>query len=724
MGTSCFFHSILYQSLSPPSSSSLHPSQSVISNAFPRNGGHSRKNRTAKACLNGHKPNDSVFSKRRSILLLGISVLPFLQLNAKAFEEWPTEEPEIKTAEQKQTAEQTLQGDASPNPSFPLLNGLGVFGSGVLGVLYALARKEEIASEAMIDSMTKKLNEKEDTVVSLKKSFELKLLSEKDERTKQRNKANEEHLSLMNQLKLANSTITRLGQELQSEKRSVADLKAQIENLQTDLSRAAEDRKELEEKMKEKLNSIEFLQEKITLLGSEIKDKEDNLCNLKSLLAAKESELKKLNSAFEQTKDELDGAHSEIKRLKQELLKNEKELELKNGVVNDLNAQVTSLTAERDGSYGKLDLFQREYDDLNSSSEEKAAADAKLLKERDKELHGLKEKIDLTLNEVSRNEVLVVDLTQEIDNLRKMLDAELSNVKNLKHELQIAQETLGKSRNEVSELAKQLQQSRSLCSDLEAEICRVQAEFSEARDSFQNSRDEAKNSAEVLAGELMSAIELLKKTKDKLQSVSRDLAAAVENRDILKKELVDVYKRAESASHDLKEEKKVVTSLNKELQALEKQVSKDRELRKSLETDLEEATKSLDEMNRNAMVLSRDLEMAKSEISGLENEKDMIYKSLGKQKQVSQESRESLEDAHNLVMRLGKERESLKKREKKLEEELALAKGKILRLRSQTNSSKALVNDQHQLNVDTGENNAVPVKKNTRRKVNTQQDKS
>ena len=51
--------------------------------------------------------------------------------------------------------QQTLQGDASPNPSFPLLNGLGVFGSGVLGVLYALARKEKIASEAMINSVSK-----------------------------------------------------------------------------------------------------------------------------------------------------------------------------------------------------------------------------------------------------------------------------------------------------------------------------------------------------------------------------------------------------------------------------------------------------------------------------------------------------------------------------------------------------------------------------------------
>lgn len=79
MGSSWFTHS-----LSPSSSPSLNSSQSVLPYSFPRNG---RKNRTAKACMHRDSPTDSVFLKRRAILFLGISVVPFLQLKAtKALE--------------------------------------------------------------------------------------------------------------------------------------------------------------------------------------------------------------------------------------------------------------------------------------------------------------------------------------------------------------------------------------------------------------------------------------------------------------------------------------------------------------------------------------------------------------------------------------------------------------------------------------------------------------
>ena len=98
-------------------------------------------------------------------------------------------------------------------------------------------------------------------------------------------------------------------------------------------------------------------------------------------------------------------------------------------------------------------------------------------------------------------------------------------------------------------------------------------------------------------------------------------------------------------------------------------------------------------MNRNILKLSEDLERANAKISSLEDEKMVLYKTLTEQKNASKEARENMEDAHNLVMALGKERESLEKRAKKLEEDLASAKGEILRLRSQINSSKVPVND-------------------------------
>lgn len=48
--------------------------------------------------------------------------------------------------------QETVQG-ASQNPFLSLLNGLGIFSTGVLGAFYALARKEKMASEATIESV-------------------------------------------------------------------------------------------------------------------------------------------------------------------------------------------------------------------------------------------------------------------------------------------------------------------------------------------------------------------------------------------------------------------------------------------------------------------------------------------------------------------------------------------------------------------------------------------
>lgn len=539
-----------------------------------------------------------------------------------------------------------------------------------------------------------KLKEKEAAIISLEKNFDSKLLSEQKERSKQLARAREEQKSLMDQLNSANSTIAGLGKELNGEKRLIEELKIQIDSLETNLAKAGEEKIALEENLKEKINSIEVLQGRINVLNLELKDREKNIQNLGSFLAEKDLELNDLKTTYKQTRDELANAQLNIQKLKDELLKDQKELELKNTAVDQLNATVSSVTSEKNDLKRKFDAIQKENNNLKTSSGQKAASDAKLLGEKEEKLKQLKERLELALSDTSRNKKIIADLTQEKENLVEMLDKQLNNEKDLKHELHITHEALGKSRNEASNLEIQLKQSKNLCTELEAEISRVQAEFAGVRESLQRSLDEATVSCDVFASELAAAKEFLKKTKEELQVVSHELASVAENRDSLQGELVDVYKKAERASNDLNEEKELVSSLKKELKALEKQISKDKESRKSLEIDLDEATKSLDEMNRNALLLSKDLERATSVISHLEDEKEVLYKSLTEQKNASKEARENMEDVHNLAMRLGEERDSLEKKAKKLEEELASAKGEILRLRSQINSSKSLVNNQ------------------------------
>ncbi|XP_015580283.3 MAR-binding filament-like protein 1-1 isoform X1 [Ricinus communis] len=694
MGSSHLLQPHFPSSSSSSSSFSSHSHSHSIFFYFKNIDTKRKKRPTILACSRQEDPDDIIFSRKRAVLFVGISVLPFLQLRARALDTSFTKEIELKSLEEKQKEELAIQRYKPPNPFLSLLNGLGIFGTGVLGAFYALTLKEKKAAETTMEYMTDKLKENEATIVSLEKNFEAKLLSKQEEFSKQLREAKEEQQVLVNQLNSANSTITGLGQELKNEKRIIEELNARIGGLGANLSKAEEDKKALEGEMEEKLNSIEVLQNKINLLSIELKDKEENVQSLSSLLAEKELEVKNLNSTYKETKDELAKAERDTKALKDELLKVIKELESKNLVVDELNSTVSSLMFEKDESNKKLNAVQKEYNDLKSSSEKKAALDAVLLREREDELGRLKEKLELAQNEVRGSQAIIADLIQAREDLRKKLDTELNNVKNLKHELQNSQEALGKFRNEASHLAKELEQSRSKCTVLEAEVSRIEAEFAKATETMQKGLENAKQSGEELAGEIMALKEQLRKSKEDLQIASLDLGALTIERNSAQEELVDVYKKVEVTANELIEEKKVASSLSKELENLQNQVMKDKEARKSLERDLEEATKSLDEMNRNALILSGELEIANTRIASLEDDKEALYKSLTEQKNASKEAQENMEDAHNMVLKLGKERESLEKKAKKLEEELASAKGEILRLRSKINSSKTVPNEQ------------------------------
>lgn len=554
----------------------------------------------------------------------------------------------------------------------------------------------------LVAQMTLKLKDKEAAITSLKKRIEAELLNEKETREKALARANEEQQTLANLLKLATDTINNLVQELQREKRVVEQLTVRVDDLEVSVREAGDEKTELQNQLKEKLNSVAVLQERINLLYSEIKNNEDTLCLLDSKLADKERELNQLRCLYQQLEDPLTILNSEIKELKDLLLKNEEELELKNEMIHKLNADLTSSLFDKEESSKKLDAILKEYNQFKLSTEEKSTSDSKLLGETELKIHQLEEQLKLSVDELCRNKVLISDLTQENNNLKEMLTIEQKNAKNLGQELKTAQHTSEKSRDEASNLAEELQQSRNLCSELEAELSKLQAEFSEATKSLLRDIDEEKQVSKALAGELTSAVELLSKSNEKLQILSQESAAALRKSESLEKELVVAHAKAESAAVDLKEEKKITSSLNKELKVLETQLFKDKEARRSLESDLEETSKSLDEMNRAALMLSSELELANSRIPKLEDERETLYRSIYEQKQTSQEARENLEYAHNLVVRLGDEKEKLVKRGQKLEEEVAFAKGEILRLRSQMNSSETSLNDdQKKREVDT-----------------------
>ncbi|KAK9054699.1 hypothetical protein SSX86_025778 [Deinandra increscens subsp. villosa] len=688
MGGSPPLHSPSYHPLFPSISSSSHPRPLYSCHRRPHDFSKARK---VYSCIQNHDHNDDVSCQRRSILFMGISFLPFLNLKARALENLAPDESGMFELNLFFNIFITFPPNllaeyASSNPLLTLLNGLGIIGSGVLGAFYALDQKEKSANIATIESMNTKLAEMEAAIVSMQKSYGSKVQKLKEEKDEQIRKSNQEKQSLMGQLSSANNTVTELGQELQKEEKMIQDLKNQINCLTPDLKKAADDEKELQMQLKDKLFSIGVLQERINLLKSEIKGKEDNLANVSSALAVKESEFKKLSSMYEETVAELTRSKSTIESLKQEIFELEKEIELKSSNLDGLNAQISSLRHKKDVIFRELESYKSEYNELKIYSEKQADSDAKLLEESGKKLEELQEKVELT--EMMKKEESITMLSYIRDNIRKAIDSEVERVKEVENELQATQKTLEDTRNEAAELSGRVEHSQDTGKNLEEALSRVQTEFSESKTALHKNIDSLKQTAEMLTTELGSTKDAYVKAKEKLNQMSVEIQEISGNRDSLSKELAQAVEKLENAVHELEEEKKNVGSLTKEVNSLKAQMWEDNESRKSMESDLEEATKAFGEMSQNTKTLSQELEISKTKISGLEDEKEVLYRSLDEQKRAIQEARENMEDAHSVIVKLGKERENSEKKRDKLEKELAAAKGEILRIRSELSYSK------------------------------------
>lgn len=70
----------------------------------------------------------------------------------------------FKTSYRDRLPGQEARGSSS-NPFLSLLNGLGIFGAGVLGALYALARKEKKETDEILQSVGYHLPSKSNLVV-------------------------------------------------------------------------------------------------------------------------------------------------------------------------------------------------------------------------------------------------------------------------------------------------------------------------------------------------------------------------------------------------------------------------------------------------------------------------------------------------------------------------------------------------------------------------------
>ncbi|KAG0463976.1 hypothetical protein HPP92_020045 [Vanilla planifolia] len=582
----------------------------------------------------GRTAEESGPFQRRVFLLLGFSFLPFLPLREAS-------------AKKRMAARSHSNCKQNAFSAFPF--GIGIIVSGVVATLFAASQKEKKALESTIDSMKAQLSDKDTEAAFLRESFGTRLLQQQEEQDEQLRRLNEEEVSLSRQLTSTKDALAALDQQLQVERRLVEELKARRDQLEHSMRKAREEEK---------------------ILEADCNEKEDRI-NAGAKLAA-------ANSTIEQLKDTIFDAR--------------KELDTKSSVINDLHSKVKSLTEEKDVSNSKLYNLVKEYNDLISSTEKRDAFNSELLSKKDEQLHRLKEDLKLALSEIKSKQTMISELAKERDDVIASMEEEHNYTREAKNELQTNQELLATAMTERSEMSKELEEARTAYKEALTKISKMQDEYEQTRLLLNSDLEEAQATSKVLSDELESAKEIIRLTENELNSASDELKAVIEERESSRKEFEDAYKLVETMSIDLKKESKRVGNLSEELEVLRKQVMQDLEARKTLEVDLDNATRSLDEMNESNMLLSKELDYITSSSASLEAEKEMLYKSLAEQKYIAKEAQENIEDAHNLITRLGSEKENLERRFNRLVEELAAAKGEILRLRRLISAGQESVN--------------------------------
>ncbi|KAF3534341.1 hypothetical protein DY000_02042827, partial [Brassica cretica] len=449
-----------------------------------------------------------------------------------------------------------LNQEPEEHPQIYFLNGLGIFSAGVLA---ALARKDTKTAQATIESVNYQLGDRERALVTKEKDFEARLQLQQEEWNKEREKAQEEQLSLINQLNSAKKVVTGLGRELSSEKKLCEELRAQIESLQSSLSKAGEDGNSLETALRDKLKLIEGLQDRISLLSLELKDKKGEAQRIGTSLAEKEAELKKLNSAYAQTRGDL--VNSEFQSAADTEVISRKEEEIQQIKMLDIElTNVQNLIHELEGAKETLQASRDSVSDLEKLLDESRALCSKIESEVSVirgEFDEAKERYEEKLAEERGNsEVLARELAVEKDLLKKPRD----ELERLTHELEessVKNQNLQKELVEIYNTNKKLEEERKTVLALEKDVKAMEKQMlmdREARKSLETDLEEAvslEDKKEVLQRTLEEANKASKEAKESMEGAYSFLMSLRKEREVLEKKVKKLEEDLGSAKGEI-----------------------------------------------------------------------------------------------------------------------------------------------------------------------------
>lgn len=649
------------------------------------------------------KPSSSSFLNRRATLaLLAFSASPFVMFGSGAFGEVLVDKkvmdvPEIfksqksefvdavssPTQQQNAISEFTEENKSQGSALFGLLNEIGIIGSGVVGALYMLERKDRVAAESIIEADAANLKEKEIAMASLREDLEGRIQLEQDKSQKREKRAQEEQVALSKELISAKEMAKGLQKQLEIERNMVQEMEAQVEMFKSEILRVQEDNETLKRDLEVSKRRLNELEEKVNLANINVQEKEKEADNLRFSLKEREKNIIEISFKAEQTRKLFLQAEVQIKELQQELDNAKNELCQKDLSLKELDEKLVLAVAEKEDSKEKLVMLHKELNQMKLTFDKDLVSSRQAFLAKQEEVNQLKEKLRIAYDENKRNKEIAARLQEKKFTLEALLEEKNTNLKNVNDELQRSVESLEVSRSQVAVFSSDLATSQQVKMNLESEITRLQNDRDAIRSALEERVHEEEETSRKLSSELGSVKKALDTSRNEILFLSKKFKDSTTSNENIKEELSKIHKTAETSFAALNEQKKMSAALSSKLEASERNLLEEKENNRMLQTDFEEATKSMEEMRNCIMSLSEELEIAKSKINNLEEERDSLYESLEKQNQLTKEVQEGAEHANKLLMRFEKEKDVYLKRAKKLEEEISSAKGEILRLRKQ-----------------------------------------
>ena len=452
--------------------------------------------------------------------------------------------------------------------------------------------------KAEIANLTKELNqikaEKEAIQNNLNKvSAELKTLQTENAKTLS------ENADLKKQVEDLNTKITNLNSQISAKDKTIGELNTKISNLEKQLESKTAKITELEGKVATLTKTNETNTKKISELNNTINGLNDKIKALETNKSANEKEIKNLKEQLANLTKIKESLEQEKNNLSSELENTKKLLEAEKNT-NKVN---TEKIADLDQ---KLKDLQAKYDALTSSSD-KCDAQTQILKEqveslttqlgeKQKEIEGLNKKITDLTTQNSEKDTKIQNLEKQIQNAKNTKTADDKTISSLKTELENIKKEKQNIQTELDEANKKITEFETKNKDLIANNSKISEELKQAKENIDTLNNTIKEKDTKIA-ELETSVSNLQK---EIETKNAKIAE-------LEEKVTELDNKDKANAAKIAELNNTINGLNDKIKALETNKSANEEEINNLKNQLETLTKAKNNIEEEKNNLSSEL---------------------------------------------------------------------------------------------------------------------